>query len=94
MKIEPHVSKYIDEEEKELIEAIESDDYELGKSELTPEKLQMFQDAARNTIREVSTKISIRIPNSTLARVKAQALEEGIPYQTFIGSILHKSINS
>ena len=32
MKNTPYVSKYLDDEEKELIEAIESDSYEVGRS--------------------------------------------------------------
>ena len=36
--------------------------------------------------------ISLRIKQQELYRIKEMAQEEGIPYQTFIGSILHKYI--
>jgi len=64
MKNTPYVSKYLDDEEKELIEAIESDSYEVGKSLLTVEILQNLQETARNTMSEASTKVSIRLPRT------------------------------
>ena len=93
MKNAPYVSQYLDDEEKELIEAIESDSYEVGKNLLTVEILQKLQEAARNTISEASTKVSIRLPRTDLARVKARALKEGLPYQTLIKSIIHQAID-
>ena len=89
----PEIGEYLDEEERELIEAIESDDYEAGESGLTPQKIEALQEAARNTIHRASTKVSIRIPRTDLSRVKSLALQEGIPYQTLIKSIIHKAVN-
>lgn len=34
--------------------------------------------------------INIRISEQDLLRVKSKALEEGIPYQTYISSLIHK----
>ena len=93
MKNTPYVSKYLDDEEKELIEAIESDRYEVGKNLLTVELLQNLQKSARNMISEASTKVSIRLPRTDLARVKAMALKEGLPYQKLIKSIIHQAID-
>lgn len=86
----PSVGAYIDDEEKELIEAIEADDYEFGESRLTPERMEYLQQAARNTMNETRQKISIRVPRTDLARLKAKAMREGIPYQTAINSLIHK----
>jgi len=36
--------------------------------------------------------ISLRIPNHDLNKIKERADSEGIPYQTLIGSVLHKYI--
>ena len=93
MKKEPYVSKYLDDEERELIEAIEANDY-VPVSVMTPELLAASQEAARNTINEASTKVSIRFARTDLARVKARALREGIPYQTLIKSMVHQAVNS
>ena len=92
MKKEPFVSTYLDEEERNLIETIETNS-EAPKSILTPEMLKEHKAAARNTISEASTKVSIRIGQTDLARVKARALREGIPYQTLIKSIIHQAVN-
>lgn len=83
----------INAEEKELMEIIESDDYVPPPNELTPEKVKMFQAIARATISQERAKISIRLPKSVLARLKARAMREGMPYQTLIGSILHKAVS-
>ncbi len=91
MKKEPYIKDNIDDEEKALVEAIESDDF-IPESTLTAENLAELQEAARNTINETTTKISIRMPQTDLVRLKAQALREGMPYQTLIKSILHKSL--
>jgi predicted DNA binding CopG/RHH family protein len=93
MTKEPHVTNYLDDEERELIEAIEADDYEPGQNLLTPQLMAQMQEAARNTLNETSEKISIRIAQSDLARVKARALREGVPYQTLIKSIIHQAVH-
>jgi predicted DNA binding CopG/RHH family protein len=79
----PTIGKFLDDEEEELYKLIESDDYVLGPNLLTLERLK-----------EVHTKISLRLPKSDLARLKAKAMREGMPYQTLIGSILHKAVSS
>ena len=87
-------SAFLDEDERELMEAIEHDDYEPGSSQMTPQLVQNLQEAARRTIAGPSIKVSIRIPRTDLARVKARALSEGIPYQTLIKSIIHQAVRS
>ncbi len=94
MNKKPDRSAYLDEDERELIEAIEHDDYEPGSSQMTPQLLQSLREAARSTVTGPSIKVSIRIPRTDLARVKARALSEGIPYQTLIKSIIHQAVRS
>jgi len=91
MNRKPEIN-FLDAEEKSLYEAIENDDYVPGKSSLTPKRMSELQEIARNTINEERTKISLRIPKSDLAKIKAKAVHEGIPYQTLINSILHKAV--
>ncbi|CAN7413323.1 hypothetical protein [Pararhizobium sp. LjRoot238] len=38
-------------------------------------------------------KISLRVSKGDLARLKSRALQEGIPYQTLINSIIHKYVS-
>lgn len=72
--------------EKEILEAYEAEDLE---STATPEKLKWLREAARAT-RAKDTRVNIRLSSSDLQDIKARALEEGIPYQTLMGSVLHK----
>jgi predicted DNA binding CopG/RHH family protein len=89
----PIVGPYLDDEEKAIIKAIERDDYN-PVSLLTPELLKEHQAASRATLNDERTKISLRLRNSDLRRLKERALKEGMPYQTLIGSILHKAVSS
>jgi len=73
----------LDGYEKEILEA-----YEDGK--LKPSKSQTdYQTIARNTMKK-SRKINIRISDNDLSALQRRAAREGIPYQTLIGSVLHK----
>ena len=73
----------LDEYESEILEAFES-----GK--LKPVKSQNdFQKIARNTMRK-NRKINIRISENDLSALQRRAAREGLPYQTLIGSVLHK----
>ncbi len=73
----------LDEYEKEILEA-----YENGK--LKPSKSRSdYQSIARDTMRK-NRKINIRISDNDLSALQRRAAREGIPYQTLIGSVLHK----
>jgi len=87
---EPQIGYFIDDEERALVEALELEP-ETGPSFLDRPRLQELKNAARATINEERTRISLRVPNSDLSRLKAKALKEGLPYQTLINSILHKA---
>jgi hypothetical protein len=43
----PVITEFLDAEEEELYKAIESDEYEFGRSILTPERKTELQQAAR-----------------------------------------------
>jgi predicted DNA binding CopG/RHH family protein len=92
-KSAPPEFNFLDDEEREIYEAIERDDY-VFVNLLTPEKKLELQEIARATMNEERTKISLRLANSDLMRLKAKAMREGMPYQTLIGSILHKAVSS
>jgi predicted DNA binding CopG/RHH family protein len=73
----------LDGYEKEILEA-----YEDGK--LKPSKSQTdYQTIARNTMKK-NRKINIRISDNDLSALQRRAAREGIPYQTLVGSVLHK----
>lgn len=87
----PKIGTFVDNEEAALVALIESDDYDFGKNHLSAKRMIDLQSAARATINEERTKISLRLPKTDLQRLKAKALREGMPYQTLINSILHKA---
>ncbi len=73
----------LDDYEKEILEAYE-------KGNLKPSKSQTeFQPIAQNTMTK-NRKINIRISDNDLSALQRRAAREGIPYQTLIGSVLHK----
>jgi predicted DNA binding CopG/RHH family protein len=76
-------------EEKQIL-----DDFEAGefKSVLTPERKKMLQAIAENTFKK-DRRINIRISSRDLESLQRRALEEGIPYQTLVSSILHKYVS-
>ena len=53
------------------------------------EKLTDYIVVAKNTI-EKNSKISIRVNEKDLRKVKSKAIEVGVPYQTLINMIIHQ----
>jgi predicted DNA binding CopG/RHH family protein len=87
----PAIGAYVDDEEKALAKLVESDGFK-PKSLLTSARRKSYTVAARAAMNEGRVKISLRIAESDLLRLKAKAMREGMPYQTLIGSILHKAV--
>jgi len=79
----------LSKEEKEILA-----DFEAGKfkSMLTPKRRKMLQAAAEETFKK-DKRINIRISNRDLQSLQRRALEEGIPYQTLVSSVLHKYVS-
>ena len=67
--------------------------YESGKLKPAAGKaeLQRIRAAARATAIK-DKRVNIRLSSADLMDIQAKALEEGIPYQTLIASVLHKYI--
>ncbi len=76
-------------EEKELLKSYENDEWTSVK-DLKKKKTEN-QRYARNTAAK-NKRINIRLSEKDLANLKAKSLEEGMPYQTLVGSIIHKYI--
>ena len=80
----------LDSEEKALLEELEKNEWQ---SVMTlPEDLAQLKQAARNTLKK-DKRVNIRISERDLSSIQKIALEEGIPYQTLISSVLHKYVN-
>jgi len=83
-------SIHLDDYEKEVLDYIEKGEYE-SAPDLEEEKTKL-KHAAENTMKK-SARINIRIAENDLLKLKSIALDEGLPYQTLISSILHKFVS-
>ena len=79
--------KRIDNEEKELLKSY--DRAEWISTDNFQEQRKRYQRYARNTFLK-NKRINIRLSERDLINIKAKSLEEGIPYQSLISSVLHK----
>jgi len=80
----------IDKEERDLMESIEQDEWNPVKN-IKQEKEKAIM-AARNTLKK-DKRINLRLSQKDYHQIQIKAIEEGIPYQTFISSIIHKYLN-
>jgi predicted DNA binding CopG/RHH family protein len=78
----------IDEYEREVLAAY---DKGLLKSVATKAELAKLKAAARATAVK-DRRVNIRLSSGDLSDIQAKALEEGLPYQTLIASVLHKYV--
>ena len=77
--------KYIDKEEKELIESYNKGEWKSTKNKNT----KVFVESAKASVTK-NKRINIRLTTKDFYDIQAKAIEEGIPYQTLISSIIHK----
>ncbi|QRM44851.1 DNA-binding protein [Rhizobium sp. BG4] len=89
----PKVGAFLDDEEEEFIELFEGSDVALV-SGLTDERRKEIEAMARSTMNDEREKISLRVSRADLVRLKSRAMQEGIPYQTLINSLIHKYVSS
>ena len=83
--------EYLDAEEEELIESIETTPIEDLKPAF-PNYKQEIRRAAQQRIRSEQTKMNIRIGRADLERIKERAAREGLKYQSLVKSVLHKYV--
>lgn len=82
--------KNLEPEEKELLESYERDEW---RTISDPEsEAGRYRDYASATFRK-DKRVNIRISQKDLTAIQTIALEEGIPYQTLIASVLHKYVS-
>ena len=89
-KISKKAFKPIDQEEKDLMESIERDEWQPVKN-IDQEK-EKAVEAARNTLKK-DKRINLRLTQKDYHQIQIKAIEEGIPYQTLISSLVHKYLN-
>jgi predicted DNA binding CopG/RHH family protein len=84
------MKKKYDEFESEMIKAYEKG--ELISTAPSKAELKKFRSAAQVTFVK-DRRVNIRLTSPDIMDIQARALEEGIPYQTLIASVLHKFVS-
>jgi predicted DNA binding CopG/RHH family protein len=77
----------LDADEKDILESVERGEWRSTRA-ATRER-NRFSRYARATFRK-DRRLNIRISTKDLEAIQKRALEEGLPYQTLISSLLHK----
>jgi predicted DNA binding CopG/RHH family protein len=77
----------LDEEEMEILEAFEGE--ELKEIAMNETEIAELKLAAKETLTK-DNRISIRIPERDLKKIKSRARESGIPYQILMSAVLHQ----
>jgi predicted DNA binding CopG/RHH family protein len=80
----------LDREEKEILEAYGNDEF-VEIPEMDSE-IKRHIEYAKETFRK-NKRINIRISQKDLESIQRKSLEEGIPYQTLISSLIHRYIS-
>jgi hypothetical protein len=73
--------------DKDLLAAVKSGEAQI----LTREKLLARIEASK---KKPAPMVSLRIPEADLALARKQAEQKGLPYQTYIKSLLHETLTA
>ncbi len=71
-----------------------ADSYERGEWKSVKKKraeIRRYQSYAREALQKTS-RVNIRISPRDLGGIQSRAIEEGIPYQTLMASVIHKYV--
>jgi predicted DNA binding CopG/RHH family protein len=77
-------------DEKEILDSVERGEWRTIAD--VEKESHRYQKYARATFRK-DKRINIRISEKDLIKLQRRAVKEGLPYQTFISSILHKFVS-
>jgi predicted DNA binding CopG/RHH family protein len=80
----------VDAQEKELLESVERGEWETVPG--LASETERYREYAKATLRK-DRRVNIRISERDLLNIQKRAVEEGIPYQTLMSSVLHKFVS-
>ncbi|MEE9352055.1 MAG: CopG family antitoxin [Thiotrichaceae bacterium] len=84
------MKKYkLDKEEQEILEAFDAGEFQ---SDMSSSRKEYVEQVAAQTFKK-DKRINIRISGRDLTAIQRRALQEGMPYQTLVASILHKYVS-
>ncbi len=76
----------LDKDDREFAKSLESEEW---VSDLTKKEKKQYQEYARYSLNK-RKRINIRMTERDLKKIRAKAIEEGIPYQSLITMLIHK----
>ena len=79
-----------DEEETKITESFERGEWRTVKNQKA--EVLKLKTYARNTLLK-DKRINIRMSSKDLDQVQVIAVQEGVPYQTLISSVIHKYVS-
>lgn len=79
----------LETEEQDLLETYEAGEFE---SDLDADRREYVAKAAEEAFKK-DKRINIRISSRDLEALRRRALEEGLPYQSLVSSVLHKYVS-
>lgn len=79
----------LSQEERDILKDFENGEFE---SVLSKKRIEELQAIAAETFKK-DRRINIRLSSRDLEGLQRRALEEGMPYQTLVSSILHKYVS-
>jgi len=79
----------LSKDEKELLDSVERGEWKTIPN--FKKEAKRYQEYAKATFRK-DRRVNIRISEKDLVNIQKRALQEGLPYQTLMSSVLHKFI--
>ncbi len=79
----------LDKEERDILESFELGEWKSVKN--LQHEIEKHQAYARKTLK-MDKRINIKLSSKDLNDLKSMALEDGIPYQALISSVLHRYV--
>ena len=80
----------LNREEQKILASFERGEWKSVKN-MRPD-IRRYQSYAKATLQKTS-RVNIRISPEDLGGIQRRALEEGIPYQTLMASVIHKYLS-
>ena len=77
----------LDKDELAMLHSFERGEWKLVRNQKA--EIARHKRYAQNTLRK-DRRVNIRISVKVLEAIQAMAVEDGIPYQTLMGSVLHR----
>ena len=79
----------LNKQEKDLLDSYKRGEWKSVKN--LKQEIRRHKEYARQTLKK-DKRVNIRISSMVLDELQARAVEDGMPYQTLISSILHRFV--